>query len=136
MSGGGHSAHMVSMTNSAATKPETRTFEAAISVVAGRGREHETVVMPAGDTSLPLPLTRVEVALRANELFMATGGNGKTGYFDDLEEAWWFTRNNDSEGTPGAIVIVAPAIGKKDISYWNVVPIHDRAVAIVKELSA
>lgn len=122
------------MTKTTSIKPASRTFEAAIaSVFEFHGRR--TIVMLPGDNwvSKMVPLTDVTVTLREGEFFMATNGKGETRYYEDLEDAWWFTHNNCSVGGPDAIVILTPTVNKNGISELVTVRVHERAAAIVKD---
>ncbi|WP_139187276.1 hypothetical protein [Pseudarthrobacter chlorophenolicus] len=116
------------MTDYVNTQPAgTRTYRAFISVIDDSVRRR-TVVMVNPD-SLPLPLSDVDVAVGPEELFITTSGNGETWYFQDLGDAWWFTKNSGCVGTPDAIQILSP-LEKHGIKVWKVIPVHQRAVSV------
>lgn len=107
-----------------------RTFDAEIAVLHSF-HGHRTVVSAPGDdtASSVLPLTDVTVTLRADEVFMATGGNGQTGYFTDLAPAVAFTRHTGAAGTPGAIVVLTPCITPDGITGFNISQVHEHSKA-------
>jgi hypothetical protein len=121
---------MISMTKTVA-QPESRTFKAAIAVVASSSGRR-TIVMPAGRSwvSDALPLTEASVTLRHNEVLVISNGKGETRYERDLPKALATARSIGSEGMADAIQILAPAIDISGLKAYNLESIHERAVAV------
>ena len=91
---------------------------------------HRTVVRLNSSMYQELPMTLVTVTLKPGELFMATGGNGKVAYTEDLEGAYWFTNYNGSEAVPDAIQVLYPCLDEVGISTYGILSVYERAVAL------
>lgn len=90
-----------------------------------------TVVMLSGSRYEALSMTLVTVTLNPGEAFMATGANGKVRYTDDLEEAWWFTHYNGSDGVPDAIQVLSRCTDDNGISTLDTLSVYERATPLL-----
>lgn len=113
------------------TKPAERTYRAAIATVFEFHGRRTIVMLPGANwVSQVVPLTEVTVTLREGEVFMVSNSKGETRYYRDLDDAGKFSRSCGNEGSPDAIVILAPGVGKNGISEMSIVRVHERAVAV------
>lgn len=110
------------------TKTPASVIASIAKVCAFKG--HRTVVRLNSSRYQSLPMTLVTVTLKPGELFMATGANGQVPYTDDLEEAYWFTKNNGTEAAPDAIQVLRQCIDENGISTLDTLSVYERAVAV------
>jgi hypothetical protein len=109
--------------------PDSATVNASIAKICS-SKGHRTVVRLNSSRYQDLPMTLVTVTLKQGELFMATGGNGKVAYTDDLEAAYWFTNYNGSEAVPDAIQVLRQCIDENGIRTFETLSVCERATPL------
>lgn len=109
--------------------PAPATVNASIAKVCAY-KGDRTVVRLNSSRYQDLPMTLVTVTLKPGELFMATGGNGKARYTEDLAEAYWFTYYNGSEAVPDAIQVLRKCVDDKGISTYDTFSVYERATPL------